>query len=314
MINVYDVNVEKTTTDTHRIYWSARRSPAYPTESVDDYSFQIFWSFDPITDFSPILNSQGNEFFIDGAIGPFYTIHTVKHTPHSREHYYKVRTISKTTPSNYKDSDTVYEGDMADGIIKTIVYAERVLNNNYIGESVYTLKRKTDGERCPQCWDPYQFRRTKTHCPTCRGTGFFDGFYVPIEGQVAFERNPKVVEVGQTGEMQVTTIKARMSHFPLLTPRDMIIAKESNSRFTVLRVDYTKLPNISYDRKKYANNAYIISQILTLAELTPDDDKYNVIIGGRDIRSYFNQSELKIPRNIIGNGNIVQPYKVISGS
>lgn len=304
MIDVYNVNVEKTLADTHRIYWSARRSASSPTESVDDYDFQILFSFDPVSDFSLVGT-------VSGSTGPFQFEHTLKHTPHSREHYYRVRSVLRTTPTTYSDTITYYDGDDSDGIIKTIVYAERTLNNNYIGEPVYILKRKTDEARCPECWDPYQFRRTKTHCMTCRGTGFFDGFYKPIEAQISFERNPKIVEVGQTGEIQVTTIKARMSHYPLVAPRDLIVTKDLNERFTIVRVDFTKLPNVAYDRKKLSKNTYIISQMLVLSELPSDDDKFNVLIGVKDVRSYFNESEVRIPNSVLGNGQIVEQYHQI---
>ena len=290
----------------------ARRASSSPLESVDDYNFKILFSEDPIDGFTYAKDINGNEITIDGAVGPLFAEPSLRDYNRNRERYFKVRSIKKTTPTTYSDSITYSNSDIYDGVIGTIQFAEQMLVNYYIGETAYLMKRKVDGARCPECWNPYQYRRTKTNCHTCRGTGFFDGFYKPIEVQIAFDRNPKIAEQSQTGEIQVTNIKARMSHFPLVTPRDMIITKEANDRFTVVNIDYTKLPNISYGRKAYSNDAYIVSQILNLSQLNPDDVKFNVVVFGHDIRgtgSPENQSNSIYStghgNHITGEGNVL---------
>ena len=272
--------VEKTTHDTFSIAWSARRSSSYPLESVSDYNFTVLFSEDPVNDFTVVNNT-----IIDGSTGPFIIIQSLKHLNHNRDRYYKVRATLKASPYSYQDSEVIYNGNNADGVISSIQFAETMLNNYYIGEPMYLLKRKVDGDRCPECWNSITFRRTKTHCPTCRGTGFYDGFYRPMEIQIAIDRNPKVSEQSQTGEIQVTNIKGRMGYFPLVVPRDMIVSKDMNERFTIVNVDYTKFPNLSCGRGDYSNDAAVVSQILNLAELNPDDDKFNVVIIGRDLRA-----------------------------
>jgi len=159
-----------------------------------------------------------------------------------------------------------------------------MLNNYFIGEKAYLMKRKVDGARCPDCWNQYTFRRTKTNCSTCHGTGFFDGFYKPINIQIAMDINPKVAEQSQTGEIQTTNIKGRMSHFPLVAPRDMVILQSSNNRFTIINVDYTKLPNLSLGRNSFSDDGHIVSQILNMSQLNPSDAKFDVVVLGQDIR------------------------------
>lgn len=312
MIKVYGILVDKTSHDTFQISWMARRATSSPLESVSDYNFKILFSEDPVNDFTFAKDKYGAEILIDGAVGPLYAVPALKDFNRNRERYFKVRAINKTTPTTYLDSDAISNNDVYDGVIGTIQFAEQMLNNHYIGESAYIMKRKVDGDRCPECWNPYQFRRTKTNCATCHGTGFFDGFYKPIEVQLAFDRNPKIAEQSQTGEIQVTNIKARMSHFPLATPRDMIIMKATNDRFTIVNVDYTKLPNLSLGRNSYSNDGYVISQILNLAQLNPDDVKFNVVLFGQDVRgtgspalSSPSVSNASAASSHTGSGNII---------
>jgi hypothetical protein len=262
----------------------ARRASSSPLESVDDYNFKILFSEDPVNGFSYAVDKNGNEIVVDGAVGPLLAEPSLRDYNRNRERYFKIRAINKITPTTYSDSEVTANSDVYDGVIGTIQFAEQMLNNYFIGETAYLMKRKVDGTRCPECWNPYQFRRTKTNCQTCRGTGFFDGFYKPITVQIAFDRNPKIAEQSQTGEIQVTNIKARLSHFPMVTPRDMIIMEATNDRYTVVNIDYTKLPNLSLGRGAYSNDGYVVSQMLNLAQLNPDDVKFNVVVLGQDIR------------------------------
>lgn len=284
MIQVYSIVVDKTTHDTFKIFWMARRASSSPLESVDDYNFKILFSEDPVDGFVFAKDINGNEIIIDGAVGPLYAEPSLKDYNRNRERYFKVRAVKKTDATIFSDSKSCSNSDTYDGVIGTIQFAEQMLNNYFIGDSIYLMKRKVDGSRCPECWNQYTFRRTKTNCQTCHGTGFFDGFYRPIETQMSMDINPKVAEQSQMGEIQVTNIKGRMSHFPIVTPRDMVIMKSSNDRFTVVNVDYTKLPNLSLGRNSFSNDSYIISQIINMSQLNPSDPKFDVVVLGQDIR------------------------------
>jgi hypothetical protein len=279
VIEIFGILLDKTTHDTFSIQWNARRASFTPTDSVGNYNFTVLFSEDPVSDFSVVNNT-----IIDGATGPFLITPTLKDYNRNRDRYFKVRATNKVNPATIIDSNSISINDEYDGVISTIQYAESLLNDLYIGESVYVSKRKVDGDRCPECWNPYQFRRTKTNCNTCRGTGFSDGFYKPINATIAIDTNPRVAEQSQTGEIQVTTIKGRMSGFPLVAPRDLIVVKSTNDRFTVMNVDYTKLPNLACSRGQYSGDGHIISQILNLSQLNPDDPKFGVVMIGTDIK------------------------------
>lgn len=297
MILVYDVDVKKTTADEYSISWNARRSSPSDTP-VSDCEFLIYYSQDPESGFNVIAT-------IDGAVGPLFYVHHLKQMQKNVDHYYKIRARHKTNISDYVDTKAYSDMYEYDGVIDTIIYAEEILNDYHIGEPVYLLKRKIDEGRCPECWNQYQYTRMKTHCNTCRGTGFVEGFYRPIEVQVAFEANPRVSIPGQSGELQVTNMRARMSNFPIVSPRDLIVKKDDNARMTIVKVDNTKLPNLSLGRNCKSGNAYIVSQLLDLAELTNDDPKYGVIVVGNDIKG---PGTLAIPHPSISNPTTIRTH------
>ena len=151
-------------------------------------------------------------------------------------------------------------------------------------------KRRT---RCPECWNPIQFLRMKTHCATCRGTGFLEGFYRGIPIQIAFDPNPKAAQSNLSGEIAVSDVRARMSNFPLVSPRDLIVQTDNNLRFTISKIDITKLPVLSTGRRCKSGSSHIVSQLLNLEELSPDDPKYSAITVGNDIKGFGNLTAKK---------------------
>jgi hypothetical protein len=134
----------------------------------------------------------------------------------------------------------------------------------------------------------------KGNCNTCHGTGFFDGYYKPIEVQIAYDSNPRVAELDQTIEIHSTTIRGRCSCFPIIYTKDMIIGKDGNDRYVVLKVDITKIPNIACKREAGSSDQFHISQILTLAEIPATDPKYNILIDAADLRA-AGDMEARIP-------------------
>jgi hypothetical protein len=70
-----------------------------------------------------------------------------------------------------------------------------------------------------------------------------------------------------------------MTNYPLVRASDLIYMIEDARRFVIQKVDYTKLPNFSKERRGLSMGSeqdYIVSQILTLVELVASDPEYNI--------------------------------------
>ena len=249
-----------------------------PPESVDDFNFEIYWSNDPAVAYLAVQDEHGNPIVIDGAIGPLTYTHPYIQYDFNIERYYKVKAINKAQPNIQFFSDMVFIGNLKNGLHEVIKYNEELLYKNYSGEPTLIIKRKSTGARCIECWSTARQQRVKSHCPTCNGTGFLVGYYQPIYIQLAYDSDPRSTDLGKEGENVLNTKRARMSNYPLVRPKDLVINRDDFKRYVIGHVETTKLPNLSKDRFTLSRQNYIISQILTMEELNSDDDEYRMDI------------------------------------
>ena len=175
-------------------------------------------------------------------------------------------------------SDPVYLGRHADGRLMVIKQAENLLYRRFYGEPSYLVKKKSTGVRCTSCWSASRQQRTKTHCSVCDGSGFVDGYYCAVEIQIAFDSEDLKSDSQRSFEDVYDSKRARMSNYPMVRPKDLIINKDDYKRYVVKHVETTKLPLHSTTAVKLSKQNYVVSQLLTLQELNPDDNEYNVDI------------------------------------
>jgi len=267
------VEVVKTNRNTHFIEWDIAVT-ADPPESVDDYNFKILWSKDIASGYIYITNEINEDIVIDGAVGPLVYEHPIKQYDFNQDHYYKVQAINKFDDQVTVYSGIVYIGMYKNGVHEVMRHAENVMYNRFHGEPCFVIKRKSFGARCPTCWSNERQQRIRTHCDTCKGTGFVSGYYQPIDVQISFDSDPKKVDLQTEWENVYDTKRARMSNYPLVRPKDLVVNKDDYKRYVIVHVETTKLPRLSESEFVLSKQNYIISQILTLEELNPDDNEY----------------------------------------
>jgi len=276
----WDLQPTPTTTPAPPTTTTTTSSPTTTTssppigESVDDYKFQIHWSRDPVSDYLPVLDAQGNPVEIDGAVGPLSYTHQLRQYDFNQDSYYKVLAIEKAHPTNQFFSDKVFIGMYSDGIHETMRYAEELLYQHYCGEPCLIIKRKSFGARCPTCWSPQRQQRVRSHCDTCKGSGFVVGYYQPISVQMSFDSDPKKSDLQKEWENVQDTKRARLSNYPLVRPKDLIVNADDYKRYVVSHVETTKLPRLSESALILSKQNYILSQLLILEELNADDNEY----------------------------------------
>lgn len=265
------VEVVKTKENWFFVEWDMT---AGPSESIDDYEFQIWWSYDPVAGFLAILDDNDDPIVIDGAVGPLTYTHEYNQYDFNKDRYYKVLAIEKVVPAHQFYSEIVFIGMYDDGVHEVIKHAEGTLHQMYHGEPCFIIKRKSFGARCPTCWSPERQQRLRTHCDTCNGTGFVIGYYQPIEIQVSFDSDPKKSDSQKEFENVYDTKRARISNYPLVRPKDLIVNQDDYKRYVITHVETTKLPKLAESATKLSKQNYILSQLLTLEELNPDDNEY----------------------------------------
>ena len=268
------VEVLKTEENFFYLEWDFIPDGVTDTGSVDDYNFEIYWSRDPVSGFLSVLDANGDPVIIDGAVGPLSYTHQLRQYDFGQDSYYKIRALLKINPTIITDSNIVYIGEYNDGIHETMRYAEELLYQHYAGEPCLIIKRKSFGARCPHCWSPERQQMVRSHCDTCKGTGFVTGYYQPIAMQVAFDSDPKKSDLQKEWENVYNTQRARLSNYPLVRPKDLIVCSDTNRRFVINHVETTKLPRLSQNANILSKQNYILSQLLSLEELNPDDNEY----------------------------------------
>jgi len=278
------IDVLKTKENTFYIEWNVYVDASSNVEatttlapaSVDDYNFKIYWSLDPVKSFSAI-RVGGSDVVIDGAVGPLEYTYDYDQYDFNQLYYFKVKAIHKSLPIEFF-SDIVYIGKSKNGIHEVMRFNEETLYSHYTGEPCYIIKRKSTGTRCGNCWSEARQQRIKSVCSVCNGTGFNIGYYQPISVQIAFDSDPKVSDLQKTGENVFDDQRARLSNYPIVRPKDIIINRDDFKRYLIVRVDPTKLPNLSKDKYVLSKQNYIISQILVLNELNSSDNEYQIDI------------------------------------
>jgi len=305
------VEVVKTKENWFYIEWDMTPGPG---EAIDDYKFQIWWSFDPESGYIPIQDENGDTIVIDGAVGPLSYTHRHNQYNFNKDRYYKVMVIDKfpapTTEAialygqtseldpllvatfgyiNAGDegdgvfSDKVWIGMYKNGVHETIKHAEDTLYRMYHGEPCLIIKRKSFGARCPTCWSYERRQVIKSHCDTCHGTGFVVGYYQPIATQISFDSDPRKTDGQKEWENVYDTKRARVCNYPLLRPKDLIVNQDDYKRYVITHVETTKLPKLSELEGStviLSKQNYILSQLLTLEELNPDDNEYFLDVDG----------------------------------
>lgn len=108
------------------------------------------------------------------------------------------------------------------------------------GMPAFIYKKKKEGKRCPECWDPVMKKVTKSTCGTCKGTGFVDGYYKLIEAWMGFNVNIKAAQIADWGVKQIDQTDIEFTDYPELSIGDVILDlkefkfwKISNVRFTL---------------------------------------------------------------------------------
>lgn len=155
-----------------------------------------------------------------------------------RQYYYKLRVVDRTNNEEKEFGPAPSDDSPTDLIAAAIIHEEDVLFREFIGRRCWLFPVRTFGPRC-SCFDTTLQRITRSNHLPCFGTGWFGGYMSPVEIFLQMDPNPKQSELRPTGELQPSDTHARMSSFPPVSPRDIIIESE-NRRWRVVNVVSTQ--------------------------------------------------------------------------
>lgn len=183
--------------------------------------------------------------------------------------------ISETYPNGTPDESFVYHPDFAkvqmpgdfqpDYIALEIVRLNNLLLRRYTGRVLAFCGIKTQGARCPICFDDKKRRSNSSRCSECFGTTYQGGFYTPVPTFIDVNPSPNVIQIANFGKLEENQTAAWMANYPLAKPNDMIV-EPTNRRWRVVQVNTV------------TKNRYIVQQFLQLQEIDRSDAEYLFVL------------------------------------
>lgn len=179
--------------------------------------------------------------------------------------------LSEIYPQGTYDEAFIYHPDFVrsvgpeeygpDFISLEIARRNNLLLRRFIGRLCAYFPVRTQGQRCPTCFDQIKMRSKLANCPECYGTSFQGGYYGQINIFVDVSPSPKVVEVSTSGRMNPRGSVMWIANFPSARPGDVIVEK-GNRRWKVDRVN-----NAQHKR-------YTVQQYLNVHEVDRGDPEF----------------------------------------
>jgi hypothetical protein len=142
---------------------------------------------------------------------------------------------------------------------------EYVLLSKFTGSKSYIFRRKSYGERCPDCWNPNVEKAMKDNCPTCIGTTFKGGYFLPYNTYVQFDPSPDSNVKTYFGKFEPVQIAAWTVSIPRVFPDDIVVRDGNWDLFRVDNIAQTELQGRT------------VRQMLQLTELSKNSIEFELI-------------------------------------
>jgi hypothetical protein len=223
-----------------------------------------------------------------------------------RNYYYKVRVKDMTT-GDIEEFGPAFLQAPPDLISLDMQRREQLVFSEFNGRKVLVYPELTTGFRCRHCWDVgpkgnYLGRQRMQNCASCFDVSFVGGFTTPMIAHVQIDPAPSHVQRTDTSERAPVDTSARLSAFPPLKPKDMLIEAE-NIRWQVEKVSTT--------RKLRS----VVRQELILHEIPKSDIRFKVPVNVDAFETDWSPSrEFTRPMTMGNDPRTVVPDKVPNDS
>jgi len=127
---------------------------------------------------------------------------------------------------------------------RKILREQYLLLSKFNGIEYLLLKRRHFGTRCPECYDPTTRKVTLSHCDTCHGTSWEEGFFNPVA--MLGRRLASQVQIDLTPQTKddVDMTRIQLQSWPRIDEGDLLVEKARNRRFLVKQRYFTTLKTI----------------------------------------------------------------------
>lgn len=225
LLDLKDLRVRSLDSDFNELTWKL----ADTSEDIFDYTFQVQRSESPSGPYESLAAPfQDRYAYIDNTLN----------TGHRwRKYFYQVRVVHVPSGDS-KEFGPVSKDPDPDLIALELRRHMQLLFREFAARRCWVLPARTFGQRC-SCFNPTLKQRRQSGCQLCFDTGFVRGYLSPIESWVQMDPSPKTEQNTNVGAQQQSNTTARLSWYPPLKPRDLLIEPE-NRRWRVVQVNQTE--------------------------------------------------------------------------
>lgn len=234
MIEVTKLQVRSFNLDHLDLFWeigtlAGPRVESEPHE-IFDYDFYILRSESALGPFDQISNALRDVYwFRDIRVSLLHKY---------RQYFYKVKVVHRPTSESKEFGPASNLEPEPDLIASEVIRQEDMLFREFIGRKCWLYNPRSFGPRCT-CFDIVTGRKQRSNHPPCFGTGWLGGYLSPIEAYVQIDPSPKTVIPTSLQEQQNNNTTARLTSFPPINPRAILIESE-NRRWRVVSVSQTQ--------------------------------------------------------------------------
>ena len=212
----------------------------------------------------------------------------VSFTHNWRQYYYRLRIVDQETS---KEVLTEAHSNVAPPDLIAVELSRRfqLVLEQHASRKVLLFPAITSGFRCPSCYSssPQGFsigRQLTQNCQTCYDTTYVGGYNSPIVCHIQIDPSARNVQRTDTDEKDRQDTTARLSSYPVLKPKDMLVEAE-NVRWEVQSMTPTE------------KGRSIVSQRVVLHRIPASDIRYKVPINWSE-DFYSPQREFTRPMDI----------------
>ena len=132
------------------------------------------------------------------------------------------------------------------------------------GTVFIVLKRKRSGPRCTTCYNPYTQDSVLSQCGECYGTTYTGGYFDPVSIWGKIDPTASNMQFGLQGVSENNISGFICMDYPLIEVEDIIVEKQTNRRYKVVRNMQTEASRIT------------VHQDLQISELARTASEYSI--------------------------------------
>lgn len=142
---------------------------------------------------------------------------------------------------------------------------ELLLLTKFVGVKTLVFRKRTFGQRCPNCWDPRIEKVTKDKCDVCLGTSFEGGYFPPYETLFQYDPTPNNAILSYQGRVEPNTIPSWTVSFPEMNVFDLVLRVPDARVYRIESMQTTELQTVT------------VRQMFILNELAKESIEFQLV-------------------------------------